>query len=243
MKTRRMSAWRHWGVMIVIVLLLNAFNTANASAASVRYAEGDEGLAVATMQLKLKQLGYYHDGITGKYDRQTAAAVKEFQRSLQLTPDGVVNETVYQAINGGKLPPGPAGKEKNPAASVAPVSRNSAPVVKTAMQYLGTPYRFGGAAPGGFDCSGYTSYVFGKHGLKLPRTADVQYKAGKPVNRTSLQPGDLVFFTTYEPGASHVGIYTDQGHFIHASSSKGVMISGLDESYWKTRYLGARRVL
>lgn len=122
------------------------------------------------------------------------------------------------------------------------VNQGTNAIVKTAEKYLKTPYRFGGETPKGFDCSGFVKYVYGQHGIKLPRTADVQFQKGKRVDRTSLKPGDLVFFTTYAPGASHVGIYYGGGKFIHASSSRGVMISRLDENYWKPRYLGARRI-
>ena len=116
-------------------------------------------------------------------------------------------------------------------------------IIKTAEKYLKTPYRFGGESPKGFDCSGFVKFVYDKNGKKLPRTADVQYTQGKKVEQSKLKPGDLVFFTTYAPGASHVGIYYGSGKFIHTSSSRGVMISRLDETYWKPRYLGARRII
>ena len=116
-------------------------------------------------------------------------------------------------------------------------------VIKTAEKYLKTPYRFGGESPRGFDCSGFVKFVYDKHGKKLPRTADVQYKTGKKVARSKLKPGDLVFFNTYGKGVSHVGIYYGGGNFIHASSSRGVIITKLEESYWKPRYLGARRIM
>lgn len=116
-------------------------------------------------------------------------------------------------------------------------------IIKTAEKYLKTPYKFGGETPKGFDCSGFVKFVYEKNGKKLPRTADTQYKTGTTVERSRLKPGDLVFFTTYAPGASHVGIYYGSGKFIHVSSSKGVMISQLDETYWKPRYFGARRVI
>ncbi|WP_371380686.1 C40 family peptidase [Sporomusa aerivorans] len=115
-------------------------------------------------------------------------------------------------------------------------------IVRTAERYLKTPYRFGGDTPKGFDCSGFVKFVYDKNGAKLPRTTDAQYLSGQKVVRTKLQPGDLVFFNTYAAGASHVGIYYGNDKFIHASSSKGVMISRLDEPYWKPRYLGARRI-
>jgi cell wall-associated NlpC family hydrolase len=116
-------------------------------------------------------------------------------------------------------------------------------ITATAEKYKGVPYKFGGTSPKGFDCSGFVMYVFDKHGVKLPRTADKQFEKGRLVAYKNLQAGDLVFFTTYEKGASHCGIYVGKDKFIHASSSKGVMVSGLSEKYWKDKYLGARRVL
>jgi len=116
-------------------------------------------------------------------------------------------------------------------------------IVATAERYKGVPYKAGGVSPKGFDCSGYVQYVFRQHGKQLPRTADRQYEVGKKVDKKALQAGDVVFFTTDEKGASHCGIYVGKGKFIHASSSRGVIITSLDDSYWKPRYLGARRML
>lgn len=142
-------------------------------------------------------------------------------------------------------PPAPA---KPPAAHAAkppapPKAVKGEAVVATARKYLGTPYKYGGTNPKGFDCSGYVWFVFNEHGRKLPRTADKQYEAGTSVPAKNLKPGDLVFFTTAEKGASHCGIFVGDGKFIHASSSRGVMVSALGDIYWKPRYLGARRVL
>jgi cell wall-associated NlpC family hydrolase len=114
-------------------------------------------------------------------------------------------------------------------------------LTRSALRFIGTPYVFGGTSPSGFDCSGYTQHVFAMLGISLPRTADAQYYAGHPTVG-GMVPGDLVFFQTYLPGPSHVGIYLGGGRFIH-SSSHGVRISGLGESYWASRYLGARRMV
>ena len=111
------------------------------------------------------------------------------------------------------------------------------------MKYIGVPYVFGGTTPYGFDCSGYVQYVFANAGVYLSRTADSQYEEGYPVSTDELRAGDLVFFSTYTYGASHVGIYLGDGEFINASSSRGVSIASLFDGYWGSCYIGARRVL
>ena len=122
------------------------------------------------------------------------------------------------------------------------VSRsNSSALVKNALSLVGVPYVMGGTSRSGFDCSGYTQYVFKGSGISLPRTAAEQFRVGSSVNRAQLQSGDLVFFSTYAPGASHVGIYIGGGSFVHASNS-GVRTTSLSDSYYASRYLGARRV-
>jgi cell wall-associated NlpC family hydrolase len=120
-------------------------------------------------------------------------------------------------------------------------SRIAKALTRSALRFLGTPYVFGGTEPGGFDCSGYTQHVFAMMGVTIPRTADAQFYAGART-KGGMRAGDLVFFQTYEPGPSHVGIYLGNGRFVHASSH-GVMVSSLSDSYWSTRYLGARRLL
>lgn len=116
-------------------------------------------------------------------------------------------------------------------------------IVKTAAKYKGVPYKFGGTTPKGFDCSAYVQYVFGRHDAKLQRTADAQVLDGIFVLKSKLKPGDLVFFSTYASGASHVGIYAGSGKFWSASTSRGVVLDSLDTGYWKEHYYGARRVL
>lgn len=115
-------------------------------------------------------------------------------------------------------------------------------LTRDAMRFIGTPYVFGGTSAGGFDCSGYVQHVFAMLGLRLPRTADAQYAAGRRISG-SMRPGDLVFFQTYATGPSHVGIYLGHDRFIHSSSSMGVIVSSLRDSYWSARYLGAKRVV
>lgn len=116
-------------------------------------------------------------------------------------------------------------------------------LVEYAEAYIGVPYKWGGTTPSGFDCSGFMTYVFKEFGVQLPRTSADQYYQGEKIDRSQLVPGDLVFFTTYKAGPSHAGIYVGDNNFIHASSSKGVIISSLDSTYYKSRYLGARRYI
>ncbi|MFN4220216.1 MAG: C40 family peptidase [bacterium] len=117
-------------------------------------------------------------------------------------------------------------------------------VVNIALQQVGKPYVFGATGPNAFDCSGLVQWAFKKVGVNLPRTADMQFRVGRPVSKDQLQPGDLVFFAnTYKPGISHVGIYIGGGKFVHAANEKqGVIVSSLSESYWAQHYAGARRV-
>ena len=113
-------------------------------------------------------------------------------------------------------------------------------VVGIAMQYLGTPYVWGGASPGGFDCSGFAMYVYSQVGVSLPHNAAMQYNTvGTYVPRDQLQPGDLVFFD----GLGHVGIYIGGGQFIHAPHTGDVVkISSLSDSWYASTYVGAKRV-
>lgn len=116
-------------------------------------------------------------------------------------------------------------------------------LVPLAKKYVGVPYQFGGSSEKGFDCSGFTRHVMSGVGVTLARTTAEQYKQGSAVKKEDLRVGDLVFFETYKKGPSHAGIYIGDNEFIHASSSKGIAVSSLDDSYYKKRYIGARRVL
>jgi len=136
------------------------------------------------------------------------------------------------------------------AASTTPVSRSGDNIsgtrlVEDAAQYLGTPYRYGGSGPGGFDCSGFTSYIFNRAGISLPRTAAGQYSVGTAVAQSDLQTGDLLFFAGGGSGIDHVGIYAGNGQMIHSSSprSGGVIYTPLSSSYYANSYVGAKRVL
>lgn len=112
----------------------------------------------------------------------------------------------------------------------------------TASQYIGVPYSYGGTSKSGFDCSGFTQRVFKDLGYSINRTSGSQYQQGTGISKNALQTGDLVFFNTSGAGISHVGIYYGEGKFIHSSTSHGVIVSKLSESYWASRYVGAKRV-
>ena len=128
------------------------------------------------------------------------------------------------------------------AASTEPASDTYA-LVGTALNLRGTPYRNGGADLTGFDCSGFTQYVFAQHGIGLPRSVEEQFQLGKKIDPDELASGDLVFFSTVTRGASHVGIVIGGDEFIHAPSSNGVVrVEHLSSGYWSQRFLAARRV-
>ncbi|HZP46918.1 MAG TPA: C40 family peptidase [Vicinamibacterales bacterium] len=142
--------------------------------------------------------------------------------------------------------PGPASSAPAPvAAPRAPANGrfDGYALVGTALSFRGVPYRNGGSDPGGFDCSGFTQYVFAQYGIALAREVREQFKQGASVPPHDVEPGDLIFFSTTEPGPSHVGIAVGGDEFVHAPSSTGVVrVERLGSSYWAPRFLGARRV-
>ncbi len=127
--------------------------------------------------------------------------------------------------------------------TVAPApSGKGASVVETAKKYIGCRYVYGGTTPSGFDCSGFTSYIYKQYGVNLNRTAAGQYSNGTAVSRNSLQPGDLVMFG--KSGINHVGIYIGGGSIVHAANkSSGVRIDTINSGYYNKNYVGARRVI
>ncbi len=124
-------------------------------------------------------------------------------------------------------------------------SRNgNSSVVQAAYRNLGARYVWGASRPGAFDCSGFTMYVMRQFGVSLPHSSSAQFRMGRSVSRSNLQAGDLVFFSLGTRGVvGHVGVYIGGGRMIHASTpSTGVIVSSLNERYYVSRYLGARRV-
>lgn len=122
-------------------------------------------------------------------------------------------------------------------------------LLKDSEKYIGAPYKYGGNTSSGFDCSGFTVKIYNENNANLPRRSEDQSQAGKAISVKEIEPGDLIFFATAGGSkVSHVGIVHDIGDdgeikFIHASTSKGVIISSLNEKYWNKAFLFARRVL
>lgn len=138
-----------------------------------------------------------------------------------------------------------SGEQGGRRSAAARPDASRADLVREAFRYLGTPYVWGGESSRGVDCSGFVYVVLSARMPQLARLRSFDYfQMGMPVDRANLQPGDLVFFTTYAPGASHVGLYAGGGRFLHASSgARRVLATPLDDPYYAARYVGARRLL
>ncbi len=153
------------------------------------------------------------------------------------------------ACAGARSTPGPVVRGLDYDALIAAPARPIADVrqrvIQTAAALLGTPYHFGGTTPAGFDCTGYVAYVFRQAaGMDLPRRSVDQIRSGEAITPLAMQPGDLVYFRIEGEKSLHVGIYVGEGRFIHAPSTNGaVNVQSLATDYWRTRFLGARRVL
>lgn len=195
------------------------------------YQVGDKGWKIKQAQQFLLKLGFEPGETDGRFTKSTRKALRKFQKKYNLKETGNLDNATYDELKW-------QAEAKEYGGNVV-----STKILKTAAQYKGVPYVFGGTTPNGFDCSGYVQYVFAKNGIRLTRTADTQALEGKFISKKSLKPGDLVFFTTYEPGASHVGIYAGNNQFWNATSSRGIMLSNLNDSYWGPRYYTARRIL
>ena len=219
-------------VLILLVVSVVLFMPAAYAEPVESLQVGDRGDEVQAVQEKLSEMGYVVGSMDGVYGDVTAEAVKMMQKDKKMTVDGKVSPELFKTLIGRDLP-------VSRGASTASIRR----LIASSFQYVGVPYWFGGTSPRGFDCSGFVRYVFSSIGVNLPRMADEQFGVGRPVSSERLQPGDLVFFETYEPGPSHVGIYIGNSQFISATSSRGVAVADLYGHYWGERYIGARRVM
>jgi len=201
-------------------------------------------LAFALAGCQSKQAAYkfqieQYQGFNAKNDFLTATPLTRLasldDMGIQTTPsrDDVLSKNLFD-----KSAACPA-----PQLAAARPGGSTDVLLRGAFALLGTRYRSGGDSPNeGFDCSGFTTWVFNKYGIKLPRSSREQFQIGQQVAKTNLKKGDLVFFGSRR-GISHVGIYLENGKFIHsASGGKDVQVSSLDEDYWRARYAGGRRV-
>ena len=156
---------------------------------------------------------------------------------------GVTAKAMYDANTTEYVIAGPTNPPTSPPTSTPELTPEPIPIgiqiVSMAQEYLGVPYIWGGTTPEGFDCSGLVQYVFAQYGISLPRTSYTQVNEGREVSRNELRAGDLVFFAN-DSGVHHVGIYIDNGQFIHAPQTGDVVkISDVSE---RGDYYGARRI-
>jgi cell wall-associated NlpC family hydrolase len=188
----------------------------------------------SSIQAKLAQRNNLLRSVRSEIEHLRAV---EQARQLELARQ-VRAQQAQQALQ----PPSASFGVATPAASqpsiAAPASHYGG-VVGVAMQYLGTPYVWGGASPSGFDCSGLVMYAYAQVGVSLPHSSYAQYGAGVPVSYGDLQPGDLVFFD----GLGHVGIYVGGGNFIHAPHTGDVVKISSLSGWYASSYVGARRIL
>ncbi|WP_416729666.1 peptidoglycan-binding protein [Fictibacillus sp. JL2B1089] len=194
---------------------------------------GSTGTQVMQLQTRLKKLGYFkYHMITDYYGTVTEESVERFQKANSLPVTGEITNSVLNKISEVEKKQGQ--KPSN--------SRNQTTIniIANASEFMGVPYVWGGTTPKGFDCSGFIQYVYAQEGIQLPRTVAQMWNATSWVSKPVV--GDLVYFETYTSGPSHLGIYIGNDQFVHAGSSTGVTVSDMNLSYWKTRYLGAKRV-
>ncbi|MCY0875978.1 MAG: NlpC/P60 family protein [Firmicutes bacterium] len=194
---------------------------------------GSTGADVSVLQSDLRHLGYFprKEGITQYFGPVTAHAVIGFKKDHKLGATDVVTKGVFTII-----------QHSAQGTAVTPTATTFGErLIARAEKYLGDPYVWGGNSPAGFDCSGFTQYVFAQFGISLPHSAAAQAQMGTPVSEADLQPGDLVFFNT-SGGISHVGIYIGGGQFINAASTDVEIDNIHDPYYWSSRYVGACRI-
>lgn len=156
--------------------------------------------------------------------------IKQLKSYNNLMSDTIYVGQVLKLTSEGILAPAPEVEK----------TLNVDALIAEAKKHMGVPYVWGGITSSGFDCSGFLNYVYNKQGVSIPRTVETIWSATTPVSTP--QKGDLVFFTTYKTGPSHAGIYIGDNKFIHAGSSTGVTITDINNSYWKERYLGVKKV-
>ncbi|GAB6153747.1 NlpC/P60 family protein [Desulfosporosinus burensis] len=200
-------------VLISVFILLTA-TTTNASTL-LKYGSG--GSEVKVLQTDLNMLGYSVGTVDGVFGNKTKSAVINFQKDRGLTVDGVVGSQTRRALT-------------------------TAGIIAKGKSVIGVKYQWGGTTTAGFDCSGFTQYVFKAQGINILRVSRDQATMGGTVAYANLQAGDLIFFSFAQNGiVDHVAIYIGNGQFIGSQSSTGVAVVTIN-SYWKSRFVTAKRV-
>ena len=165
----------------------------------------------------------------------------KFQENLELKVDGSAGPQTIGALNRQLIRKGL--KISMPNRSSLGRQTLGSQIISTAKKYIGVRYRSGGTSANGFDCTGYTQFVYNQFDISLPRTTTDQAKVGTQLSKSELEIGDLIIFkNTYRSGPAHAGIYVGNGQFIHASSSKGVRIDSLNDNYWIGKFHSGRKV-
>ncbi|SDI10262.1 Cell wall-associated hydrolase, NlpC family [Desulfosporosinus hippei DSM 8344] len=215
----------------MILVIMTIIASASAVEAAT-FQVGSTGSEIRMLQSDLQALNYDVGTVDGIFGNKTNTAVQAFQRDQNLLVDGIVGPQTLEALKNAKA---------LPQAKVSPQEKTNQ-LISKAKSFLGVPYKWGGTTPSGFDCSGFTRYVFASQNITLPRVSLDQYGIGTSVSFNNLIAGDLVFFNLV-PGKqiSHVGIYIGDNQFISATSSKGIAIYGFTP-YWSKAYVGAKRV-
>ena len=203
---------------------------------------GNSGTDVNALQEVLKALGYLKiENCTNYFGTQTEKALRAFQENMELEVDGSAGPQTVEALNRQLIRKGIYIQMPNRSS----LGRQTlgGEIISTAKKYIGVRYKYGGTSASGFDCSGFTQFVYKQHNINIPHDTTKQATIGTKLSKSELQIGDLIIFkNTYKSGPSHAGIYVGNGQFIHASTSRGVRIDDLDSNYWIGRFHSGRRI-
>ncbi|WP_375534275.1 NlpC/P60 family protein [Alteribacillus sp. HJP-4] len=215
---------------------MNGVSLQNPAAINSAVKVGSRGSFVEQLQKTLVETGYNaSSNVDGIFGPRTLEAVQAYQLSNNISsPRGN-----YYGVAGPQTLGSLGLAATNDSSSEPRTPGHADRLITSAKRHIGTPYQWGGTTSTGFDCSGFIQNVFSENGKQLPRTTSQLWDAG--TNVASPSKGDLVFFET-RTGASHVGMYVGNNKFIHSGSSTGVTITDMDNTYWKSKYLGAKQV-
>lgn len=206
---------------------------------ALEVAEEDYGLEISEEVTKDSLMTLYEQAFPKETEPETPQiAHQETDNQPSESAEANSNEAESESEASNQEKPVEEDKPENKQAQVT--SSVHTDLAQLAQSFIGSPYVFGGETPSGFDCSGFIQYVFQQKNISIPRTVSEIWNFATPVDSPSV--GDLVFFETYKPGPSHMGIYLGNDTFIHAGESSGVTISELGSSYWQPKYLGAKRI-